>query len=128
MEWEALSRRLRTGNWITLGILGCASLLFMDAAFTRGVILGGLLIIANFNVLQHTIRRSFSPDGRMKSNKLAIVAKYYFRLAVLGIIILIAIASGRVSPVGLTVGLSIVVISIVQTGIRSAWKTSSGEA
>jgi len=128
MEWEALSRRLRTGNWITLGILGCASLLFMDAAFTRGVILGGLLIIANFNVLQRTIRRSFSPDGRMKSNKLAIVAKYYFRLAVLGIIILIAIASGRVSPVGLTVGLSIGVISIVQTGIRSAWKTSSGEA
>ncbi len=128
MEWEALSRRLRTGNWITLGILGCASLLFMDAAFTRGVILGGLLIIANFNVLQRTIRRSFSPDGRMKSNKLAIVAKYYFRLAVLGIIILIAIASGRVSPVGLTVGLSIVVISIVQTGIRNAWKTSSGEA
>ena len=128
MEWEALSRRLRTGNWITLGILGCASLLFMDAAFTRGVILGGLLIIANFNVLQRTIRRSFSPDGRMKSNKLAIVAKYYFRLAVLGIIILIAIASGRVSPVGLTVGLSIVVISIVQTGIRNVWKTSSGEA
>jgi len=59
---------------------------------------------------------------------MAIVAKYYFRLALLGIIILAAIASGRVNPVGLTLGLSIVVISIIATGIEAAFKTPSGEA
>ena len=128
MEWEKISRRLRMENWIILGILASASLIFMSAAFTWGIVLGGLLIIANFSVLQRTIRNSFSLEGEMKSNKMAIVAKYYFRLALLGIIILAAIASGRVNPVGLTLGLSIVVISIIATGIEAAFKTPSGEA
>jgi hypothetical protein len=64
----------------------------------------------------------------MKNNKLAIVAKYYFRLAILGIIIYILITNGWVNPIGLAIGLSIVVFSIINIGIRAVLKTSSGEA
>ena len=105
MDWEKLVKQLRTQNWIILMILAAASYFFMSSEFTLGIILGGFIIIANFNVLQHTIRCAFSPDGAMKNNKLAIMAKYYFRLAILGIIIYMLITNGWVNPVGLAIGL-----------------------
>lgn len=128
MDWERLSKAIRRQNWIILLLIAVASYLFMRPAFTLGVILGGLLIIANFNVLQHTVRRAFSPDGSMAGGAHAIVGKYYLRLAVMGVLIYLLIARCGVDPVGLVLGLSIVVLSIVQFGIRAAWKISSGEA
>ena len=128
MDWESLVKQLRAQNWIILMILGTASFFLMSSTFTLGIILGGLIIIANFNVLQHTVRSSFSQDGVMKNNKLAIVAKYYFRLAILAVIIYTLITNGWVNPIGLAIGLSIVVFSIISIGIRAVWKTSSGEA
>lgn len=108
-------------------LLGSSSFIFMSPMFTMGVILGGLIIIANFNLLQYTIQCAFSPGMSLKSNKMSIIAKYYFRLAIIGIIIYILITNGWVEPIGLTLGLSIVVISIVNLGIRIIWRTSSGE-
>ena len=128
MDWEILSKKLRTQNWIILMILGTASFFLLSPFFTLGIIIGGLIIIANFNLLQLTIRRSFSPDGAMNSNKLSIIAKYYLRLIAMGVIIYMLVGSRLVDPVGLAVGLSIVVISITSIGIRAAWKISSGEA
>ncbi len=128
MEWDKLARQIRMYNWITLAVLGCASFFFMNAGFTLGVLLGGLLIIANFNVLQYTVRNCFAPSGVMRAGKISLVANFYFRLAIMGIIIYIVITTGWVNPVGLVLGLSIVVISIIHVGIRAAWKLSSGEA
>lgn len=128
MDWERLSKAIRKQNWVILLLLAVASHLLMSPSFTLGLILGGLMIIANFNVLQHTVRRAFSPDGSMAGNAHAIVGKYFLRLGVMGALIYVLIARCGVDPVGLVVGLSIVVISIVQFGIRAAWKISSGEA
>ncbi|MCJ7683203.1 MAG: ATP synthase subunit I [Desulfobacteraceae bacterium] len=125
---EKLLRQITTTNWIFLLILGSLSSVFMSATFTLGVILGGLIIIANFSVLQHTIRYAFSDQGAMGGKVLSIIAKYYFRLAIMGLIIYILITNGRVNPIGLAVGLSIVIFSILNFGIRTAWKTSSREA
>ena len=100
----------------------------MSATFTLGVILGGLIIIANFSVLQHTIRSAFSDQGAMLGKKISVIAKFYFRLAIMGLIIYILITNGWVNPIGLAVGLSIVIFSILNFGIRTAWKTSSREA
>jgi hypothetical protein len=125
---DKLLKQIKTDNWIILLILGALSSLFMSAPFTLGVITGGLLIIANFSVLQHTIRCAFSDQGAFRGKKLALIAKSYFRLAFMGLIIYILITNGWVEPIGLTVGLSIVVFSILNLGVRSAWRTSSREA
>ena len=128
IDKDKLLRQIKTNNWIFLLILGSLSSVFMSATFTLGVILGGLIIIANFSVLQHTIRSAFSDQGVMRGKKISIIAKFYFRLAFMGLIIYILITNGRVDPLGLAVGLSIVVFSILNLGIRSAWRTSSREA
>ncbi|MBW2617019.1 MAG: ATP synthase subunit I [Deltaproteobacteria bacterium] len=128
IDKDKLLRQIKTNNWIFLLILGSLSSVFMRATFTLGVILGGLIIIANFSVLQHTIRSAFSDQGAMRGKKISVIAKFYFRLAIMGLIIYILITNGWVNPLGLTVGLSIVIFSILSFGIRTAWKTSSREA
>ena len=127
-EREKLLKQIKTTNWIILLILGSLSSVFMSVTFTTGVILGGFIIIANFSVLQHTIRCAFSDQKVLRGKKLSLIAKFYFRLAFMGLIIYIVITNGWVDPLGLTIGLSIVIFSILNFGIRTAWKTSSQEA
>jgi len=119
---------IRTFNWIILLILSALSGVFMEAQFTLGVVLGGLIIIANFSILQRSVRMAFSDQGAMKGKKIALVVKFYFRLAIMGLILYILITGGWVNPLGLAVGLSIVVLSILNFGIRAAFRTSSREA
>jgi len=119
---------IRTFNWVILLILSALSGVFMEAQFTLGVVLGGLIIIANFSILQRSVRMAFSDQGAMKGKKIALVVKFYFRLAIMGLILYILITGGWVNPLGLAVGLSIVVLSILNFGIRAAFRTSSREA
>jgi len=128
MDWDRLSRQLNKQNWMILLLLAGSSYFLMKPAFTLGVILGGFMIILNFRVLERTVQSAFSPASVMKKAKGVLIAKTYFRLAIMAGLIYALITRGWVDPVGLAIGLSIVVISIVHLGIRAAWKLSSGEA
>jgi len=128
LDWRAAYREIRLLNGITLLVLSLASALFLDAAVTLGVIFGGLVIIANFGFLQHTIRRAFSEDGTLQATKASVIIKYYARLLALGVVLLVLIAQGWINPVGLAVGLSTVLISIVGFGIKRACKIYIREA
>ena len=127
MNRERLFRSLRTLNWVVLLILAGFSNWLMTQDFTLGIILGGLMIIANFRLLQHTILRAFSTDGALQTKKASIIANHYLRLAAMGGLIYVLITQRWVHPVGLTIGLSIVVISIIGLGIHMTYKMSSGE-
>jgi hypothetical protein len=128
MDWNILYRTLKTANWLILLTLSLLSFFLMSSSWTMGVILGGLISIANLGLLQHTVRGVFSSRQIDKTAKVTIVAKYYFRLLALGVILFVLITRGWVDPVGLALGLSTVVFSIVGIGIRMALKTSAREA
>ena len=128
MDWKSLQKRLRMLNWGILVILSSASVLLMSHLFAGGVLLGGLIAITNFHVLQHTVRGAFSSDGNMKKGKFSIIVKTYLRLFALGVIIYILMDKGLVDPVGLAVGVSTILFSIVSLGIILAVKTKAGEA
>ncbi len=128
MDWERLSGTLKTLNWIILFFLGLSSYCFLHGSFTFGIIAGGLSMIANFALLERTIRRAFSPGGTFHVNKGAIIGKYYLRLVGLGIVIYLLLRQHLVDPVGLTIGLSTVTISIVGIGVYMLRKTFSREA
>jgi len=125
---EKLIGHIRMNNWIILLIVGSLSSVFMSTEFTLGVIIGGLVVIANFSVLQHTIRCAFSDLGAFQGRKLGLIARSYFRLAFMGLTLYMVITNGWVHPLGLAIGLSVVMFSIIGFGIRSALKTSSREA
>jgi hypothetical protein len=120
MEWKTLYRELRSLNWVILLILSSASLAFWGRPQALGVFVGGVIIIANFGLLQHTISRAFLNDGTMRRGKASIITKYYFRLLGLGLVLYFLVAKGRVDPVGMAVGLSTISLSIVIVGIQKA--------
>jgi hypothetical protein len=127
MEWKNLYRDLKRLNWLILLLLASASCFVMSPAFTAGIIIGGLMVIVNFHVLQHTIHQGFLPNDTRKTGKISVIAKYYLRLAAMGVFIYLSLSEKWIDPVGLTVGLSIVVIGIVSLGIQMIRKTFSKE-
>jgi hypothetical protein len=127
MDWKTLYKDLKRLNWFILLMLSSMSYFLMSPVFTAGVILGGLTAIANFGLLQHTIFGAFSAKGFTKS-RISIIAKFNLRLLGVGVILYILITKGLVHPVGLGLGLSIVVFSIVGMGIHLAFKMRTGEA
>lgn len=128
MDWERLSGTLKALNWVVLFFLGLSSYCFLHGSFTLGIIAGGLSMIANFALLERTILRAFSTGGAPHINKGAIIGKYYLRLAGLGVVIYLLLRQHLVDPVGLSIGLSTVTISIVGIGIFMLRKTYSKEA
>lgn len=120
MDWRRLYRELRTLNWFILLVLSLGGYVFLSNSQTTGIILGGLIIMINFSVLQHTICGAFALDGAMRKGKAAIITKVYLRLLGLGAILYFLIARGLVDPVGLAIGLSTTVFGIVTIGIQKA--------
>jgi len=128
MDWEEVYRDLKKRNWIILLVLSTISALLMSHTVTLGVILGGLIIIVNFNILQHTIRGAFPSEKVVKNRKSILIIKGHFRLLALGAVIYFILKLGMVDPIGLTVGLSTVVFGIVSLGISRAFKILTEEA
>lgn len=127
MEWDSLYKNLKVFNWGVLLALTSVSYFVMSQAFTVGIVIGGLIALASFHILQHTIRKGFAPERAQKTKKAFIIAKFYLRLGATGTLIYLVISRQWVDPVGLTIGLSIVVISIVIFGIMSIRKVFSEE-
>ncbi|GEM_PF-844300 len=124
---QASLQGIKSLNWAVLALFSLGSFLFGDVRFAAGVMTGGLLAIANFGALGHTIQRAFSPEGVFRAKKKTVVAKYYLRMTAVGFAVYLLITRQVVHPVALAIGLSVIVVSITLFGIQSALK-KSGEA
>jgi ATP synthase I chain len=112
---DPLQRRIEIVNWIILGTVSIISLIFASFKFSLGVLLGGFICIMNFYWMQLSLRRIFK---KLAGNpKGAIMFKYFIRLAITAVILYFLISADSVNIIGLIIGLSIVMISIVSTVI-----------
>ncbi|MEJ2475617.1 MAG: ATP synthase subunit I [Desulfobacterales bacterium] len=105
-------------NWILFVAASLAGLILAPPAFARGIFFGGLLVTLNFHLLARTLRKALTPPQLASPN--AVLAKYYIRFIASGFIIFILIAGRLVNPVGLVLGLSVVVASIILVTLREA--------
>jgi len=78
--------------------------------FARGIIFGGLIVTVNFHLLSRTLKSALTPPQLSSPN--VILAKYYIRFIASGFIIFVLISQKLVHPLGLILGLSVVVASI----------------
>ena len=124
-EWDKIYQELSRRNWLILLLLSTASYFFLSSSFTLGVISGGFITIVNFRFLQSTISKAFRSEELVRTKKAVLIMKAFFRLSFLGGIIYLLITRDLVNPIGLTVGLSIIVFSIVSFGISNARKLST---
>jgi hypothetical protein len=98
-------------NWILFAVISMVGFLLLPADFARGMLFGGLLVTINFHLLAKTLKRALTPPHLSSHN--IVIAKYYLRFIGSGFIIFILIAGNYVDPLGLIIGLSVVVISIM---------------
>ena len=97
-------------NWVLFVVATFVGFLWLPKLFAMGILAGGLIVTVNFHLLWRTLKKAFIPE-RLVSHHV-VIAKYYMRFFVSAIILFILISQHWVDPLGLFVGLSIVVTSI----------------
>ena len=113
-------------NWILFVVASIIGFLLFPSNYARGVLFGGLLVTVNFHLLARTLKTALSPPHLSSHN--VVIAKYFLRFIVSGFIIFVLIAGHFVHPVGLIIGLSVVVFSIILATLREFTKLIFKEA
>ena len=113
-------------NWILFAAASIIGFLLFPANYARGLFFGGLLVTVNFHLLARTLRTALTPPHLSSHN--VVIAKYFLRFIVSGFIIFVLIAGHFVHPVGLIIGLSVVVFSIMLATLREFTKLIFKEA
>jgi hypothetical protein len=103
-----------------------AGFAFGPTDFALGILFGGLLVTGNFYLLARTLQRALTPPHLASHN--VVLAKYYIRFLISGFLIFLLIAGRVVNPVGLVIGLSVVVFSIILATLREIKKLIFKEA
>ncbi len=123
---QRLIKFITITNWILFFIVSIAGFLITTPNFAKGIIFGGLIVTINFHMLYRTLKKAFRPPHLASHN--VILAKYYLRFIVSGFIIFVLISKHYVNPIGLFIGLSIVVASIMLATICEVKKLFFKEA
>lgn len=123
---QRLIKFITITNWILFSIVSIAGFLITTPNFAKGIIFGGLIVTINFHMLYRTLKKAFRPPHLASHN--VILAKYYLRFIVSGFIIFVLISKHYVNPIGLFIGLSVVVASIMLATICEVKKLFFKEA
>ena len=107
-------------NWIVLGVATLAAFMVSSGDYARGILFGGLIVTVNFHLLSRTLQKALRPPHLASHN--VVLAKYYARFIASGVIIFFLISKSYVHPIGLLIGLSVVVLSIVLATLRECKK------
>lgn len=113
-------------NWVLFCVASIAGLIIASPKFAMGIVFGGLIVTINFHLLYITLKKALTPPHLASHN--VVLAKYYARFMVSGFIIFILISGHYVHPLGLFVGLSVVVASIIIATMRELTKLIFKEA
>lgn len=109
-------------NWYLFIVITLLGFINTPFKFALGILCGGLLVTLNFHLLRRTLYKAFD-SSKFQTESIAVVngrsilssviVKYYIRFAISGIVIFTLINKNIVEPMGLIIGLSVVVVSII---------------
>ena len=131
---EILSpRALKIANWVVLAFLVLAGLLWQGREFALGVLVGGLVVVINFHLLHRALkgvleRAPLSPREAQGRAKALFAARQLLRFFALVAVIYLLVRHGWVNVLGLVVGLSTVVLTLIMAAIYEITKLKNKEA
>ncbi len=108
---KRLLRFISRANWVVFILFLMVSPYIPLPGFTLGVVCGGLLVTLNFHLAYRSLNRSF--DGGRPPAFAVVMAKHYLRFLATGVIIFLLISNDIGNPLGLLLGLSVVVVSLL---------------
>ncbi len=119
----ALVKSLWLGNLLTFAVLSLGALALAPIHSAVSVVVGGAIALINFRLLERSIRRSLMPQLAKKRAVMGkALLKYYIRFIATAVVIILLVRQGVVEPLGLLVGLSVVVVTIFVWGALQARK------
>ncbi len=123
MGKDPLQKTIEKISWLLLAALIALSGIFLSPRFTLGVLCGGLISIVNFRLLYRSLS-GFLQQVAGKGAKPSVLFNFYLRLAATGVVLYFLISRAITDVIGLLMGLSIVVISImIAVGMMLAKKS-----
>jgi hypothetical protein len=108
---QRLLQFILRANWILFFATSIFGFAVAAPDFVRGIVCGGLIVTINFHLLYRTLRSALTPPHLASIR--VVLAKYYMRFIASGLIIFVLISGHFVDPLGLFIGLSVVVVSII---------------
>ena len=115
---QRLLKFVSRANWVVFILFLMISPYVPLADFTLGVICGGLLVTVNFHLAYRSLARAFQ-GGRPPAFPV-VMAKHYLRFLATAVIIFLLISNGIGNPLGLLLGLSVVVVSLLSASVVEA--------
>lgn len=106
-----LLRFITVTNWVLFAGTTIAGFVLAPGRFAWGIVAGGLIVTVNFQLLYRSLKQALTPP--YVANVKGVLGRYYLRFLVSGAVIFVLIADNYVNPLGLIIGLSVVVTSIV---------------
>ncbi len=123
---ERLVKHVVYANWVIFALASGIGLYVASAPFAMGIICGGLITVVNFHLLSRTLQNALDPGPG--TNHRVVVARYYLRFLISGLLIFGLLIFKIVHPIGLFVGLSVVVAGILMALILELKYVFSKEA
>lgn len=117
-ELERLPAVLIRRNWIVLALLLVGSLPLGNLRLTLGILCGGLVAIAGFAWLRRSLQKLLDQPGHGARARYQL--GYLVRLAALAVMLGLLVAVIKINPVGLVIGLSVVVINLFWITVQRA--------
>lgn len=123
---ERIIQFVTYANWLLLVMATAIGFLYFASDVGLGIAVGGVLVTLNFHMLAKTLKKAFrSPHITSISG---VLLKYYIRFSITGVIIFILLITHRVNPIGLIVGLSVVVASMMLAAFNEVRQSLFKEA
>lgn len=118
-------------SWICLVVLTVGAVVIVSFQFALAVLVGGLISIGSFWVAQTEVMRMINAvtslpsledrQAQAKQGQKGYLLKFWGRLAIIGIVLLVIIKSQAVNIFGLILGLSTVVLTVTFMSLNVAW-------
>jgi inner membrane protein involved in colicin E2 resistance len=116
-----LIKKIQVSSLVLCLILTIFGVIFVSVNFALGILAGGIIASFNFYWLQTALRKIFDQQV-VFGHKAIYYAKYYLRLVIMGIVLYELIVNKMVHPLGLIIGLSVIVINIMVIAFTELWK------
>jgi hypothetical protein len=105
-----LLRFITLTNWILFCVVTVCGFVLAPGRFAWGVLAGGLIVTINFQFMYRSLKKALTPPH--VANTRVVLGRYYLRFFISAFLIFVLIADHYVHPLGLIIGLSVVVTSI----------------
>lgn len=104
-------------NWLILGLALIGGLAFGSQPMTLGILAGGLIAISSFYWLSRSLKKLLGPGSTGSRFLMQVLSM--LKLVVIALLLLLLIMNFNLDPIGILIGLSIVVMNVFVVVIKS---------